>query len=162
MILQRNVLAMILGAASLAAACSNAATKVPVAEGGTAGVDGDADIADAGPTEAGTSACPPGPQTGSLPVLECPPAAPADGSSCCGRQRVVCSYDCSGTSLLDQSLIGGVASCFPTEAGCIPVLQTVAATCGDNELYQVDVHGCHPSAESGAPVSDASGGSKSD
>ena len=143
----RSALAILLGASSLAVACGNTAPNAPVAvDGGAKGSD--AGAADAGSTEAATAPCPSAPEV-SLAVWKCPPVAPAEATLCCGGQGTVCSYDCSGGLLLDQSFAGAQPSCLPTEAGCIPASQTVAATCEDSERYQVDRHACHATATDG-------------
>jgi hypothetical protein len=85
----------------------------------------------------------------SLPVWTCPSSAPAAGDWCCGGQGTVCSYDCSGRSLLAQNLGGPVGACFETDAGCIPTAETIAAACGSNEQYQVNFNECDLLGEAG-------------
>ena len=78
-----------------------------------------------------------------------PSSAPAAGDWCCGGQGTVCSYDCSGRSLVAQNLSGPVGACFETDAGCIPTAETIAAACGSNEQYQVNFDECDLLGEAG-------------
>jgi hypothetical protein len=90
----------------LLASCGQAGSGATNGDGG-AGPQADARSGSDARTSPCASAYPLGE---SLPVWTCPSSAPAAGDWCCGGQGTVCSYDCSGRSLVAQNLSGPVVT----------------------------------------------------